>query len=161
MASSANGRSQSQQLTKMELHSLLIAGWHRGIIRHGKGGWLDKLDITPPALDKQLTGSMPGLEVIDKALGHEPTVLDDWLAAKGKRIVDVEPADETARLKLLVAQINLKLEEYAHPDSPGGVETAHTEYLDGEAMMRELHAASGRWIERCNSIRNPSLRSVA
>lgn len=161
MTDTANSRSQSQQLTKPELHSLVMAGWQRGIIHHGKGGWADKLEISSTALDKQLTGSMPGMECIDKALDHEPTVLDDYMTRKGKKIVDEDAPTNAAELMLLVARVNLKLAEYSHPDSPAGVETAHSEYLDGEALMRDLHAASGRWIERCNQIRDvPTIGKV-
>jgi hypothetical protein len=148
--------------TKMELHSLVMPGWARGVKAHGKGGWADKLGISTVALDKQLTGSMPGLECIDKALDVEPTVLDDWLDRKGKRLVDKEHDEGVRDLTLLLAQVNLKIAEAQHPSSPGGEQITHSEYLGAESLMRELHAATGRWIERCNDIRKPtSLRSVA
>jgi hypothetical protein len=105
--------------TKMELHSLVMPGWARGVKAHGKGGWADKLGISTVALDKQLTGSMPGLECIDKALDVEPTVLDDWLDRKGKRLVDKEHDEGVRDLTLLLAQVNLKIAEAQHPTSPG------------------------------------------
>ena len=42
-----------------------------------------------------------------------------------------------------------------HPDGPGGPAIVPQEYLAGETLMRALHIASARWIERCDQIRRP------
>lgn len=145
-------------LSKPQLHALLMEGWARGIANLKKGAFADALEITGPALDKQLTGSMPGLECIDKALDAEPTVLDDWLKQKGKRLVDAEAVCDVDDLNLLIGRVLVMINEATHPASPGGRAIVHTEYLAGEDLMRQLHQASGDWLESCSSLRKPSLR---
>ena len=146
-------------LSKLELHAKLMLGWTRAISRHGKGAFADKLECTGPGLNKQLAGSMPDFETIDKALDAEPSVLDDYLAAKGKRLVDAEAVCDVDDLGLLLARVTLLLQEAEHPDGPGGRAIVPQEYLAGEKVMRDLHVLTGRWLDRCGEIRKP--RGVA
>jgi hypothetical protein len=146
-------------LSKPQLHALLMEGWARAIAKLGKGLFADHLEISAPALDKQLTGSMPGFDCIDKAFDADDSVLDEWAAEKGKRIVAKEAVCDVDDLRLLIARVMLKMQEVTHPDSPGGAAIVHSEYLDGETLMRELHGATGEWLARCSEIRRP--RAVA
>lgn len=162
MASRATVVRNCSKTPKPTLHAQLMAGWTRCIARFGKGGFADALEISTVGLDKQLTGSMPDFATIMDAFDHDDTVLDDVFAGKGKRIVDRDAVCETDDIKLLVARVNLKLQEYTHPDSPAGEDLCHTEYLDGEALMRELNRQTAEWLDRCATIRRPShLRSAA
>ena len=148
-----------QPLTKARLHAKVMRGWVRGIDRHGKGAWADRIDCSVQALDKQLAGSLPTLETIDRAIDAELTVMDDYFAAKGKRLVDAEAVCDVDDMSLLIARVLVMIQEAEHPGGPGGRSVTHTEYLDGEKLMRELHGASSRWLERCSHIRTP--REVA
>lgn len=146
-------------LTKQQLHAKIMLGWARAIDRHGRGGFCDKVEITSPGLNKQLEGSLPGLETIDKAIDAEPTVLDDWLDHKGKRLVDKDAVCDVDDMSLLIARVLVMIQEAEHPDGPGGRAVVPQEYLAGEKLMRDLHGASGRWLERCSAIR--AQRAVA
>lgn len=147
---------ETAPLTKQQLHAKLMRGWARGIDRHGKGAFADALDVTPPALDKQLSGSFPSFETLDKALDAEPTVLDDYFAAKGRRLVDKNAVCDVDDAAVLITRLLLWLQESQHPDSPGGRAVVHSELLPAEFMIRQLHTATGNWIESINSHRRGS-----
>jgi len=149
----------AQRLTKPQLHAKIMRGWARAIDRLGKGSFADALESSTQALDKQLAGSMPTFEMIDRALDAEPTVLDDYFDAKGKRLVDKEAVCDTDDASVLIAKLLLKLHEAQHPDSPGGRSIVHSELLDMEDLIRQLHGATGNWIEQITQLRRP--RSVA
>lgn len=146
-------------LGKPKVHALLMEGWARAIVKLGKGSFADKIGISGPALDKQLTGSMPGFDVIDAALDACPTVLDEYLREKGKRLVDQEAVCDTDDASLLIARLLVKLQEAEHPESPGGRNVTHGELLGMEALIRQLHGATGNWLNQIENIRRP--RSVA
>lgn len=146
-------------LPKPRLHAKLMRGWARIIDKMGKGAFADALGATTAGIDKQLAGSMPGLEMIDLALCLDDTVLDDWLKFRGKRLVDDNAVCDVDDMGLLMARVLVMIQEAEHPDSPGGRSITHTEYLNGEKLMRDIHAASGRWIDQCTAIRRP--REVA
>jgi hypothetical protein len=147
---------EPKRLTKPQLHAKLMRGWARGIDSLGKGGFADALESSTQALDKQLAGSMPTLEMIDRALDAEPTVLDDWFNWRGKRLVDKNAACDVDNMSLMIARVLVMLQEAEHPEGPGGRTIVPQEYLAGEALMREMHAASGRWIDKCTEIRTSS-----
>jgi len=134
------------KLTKLELHALLMSGWHRGIVAHGRGGFTDKLEISGTALNKQLSGSMPDMETIDRAFDAEPSVLDDYFARKGKRLVDANAVCDVDDASVLITRVLLWLHESQHPDSPGGRKVVHTELIPAEFMIRQLHQATGDWL---------------
>lgn len=150
-----------QRLTKAQLHAKVMRGWSRGIDRLGKGAFADQIDCSVQALDKQLAGSLPTFETIDHAMDVEPTVLDDYFSAKGKRLVDKDAVCNSDDVSLLIARVLVMIQEAEHPDGPGGRTIVPQEYIAGEKLMRDLHGASARWLERCSDIRSPSLRSVA
>ncbi|WCP14515.1 hypothetical protein sphantq_02961 [Sphingobium sp. AntQ-1] len=150
---------EKRPLSKPRLHALLMEGWSRAIVKLGKGAFADKIGVSVPALDKQLTGSMPGFDVIDAALDVCPTVLDEYLREKGLRLVDQEAVCDTDDASLLIARLLVKLQEAEHPDSPGGRSVTHSELLGMEALIRQLHGASGNWIGQIEALRRP--RSVA
>jgi hypothetical protein len=149
-----------QRLTKQQLHAKVMRGWARGIDRHGKGTFADRIECSIQALDKQLAGSLPTLETIDRAMDAEPSVLDDYFEAKGKRLVDKEAVCDVDDCGLLIARVLVMLNEAEHPNGPGGRTIVPQEYLAGEKLMRDLHAASARWLQRCTEIRQP-LSAVA
>ena len=150
---------KNDPLPKHRLHAKIMRGWTRAIDKRGKGGFADDIDCSGPGLDKQLNGSMPTLETIDRALCVEPSVLDDWLAFRGLRVVSEESVCDTDDMSLLIARVLVMLQEAEHPDGPGGRTIVPQEYLAGEKLMRELHVASGRWMEKCRQLRQ--LREVA
>jgi hypothetical protein len=141
-------------LTKQNVHALLMQGWARAITKHGKGAFADHCEISTVALDKQLVGSMPGFEVIDKAFDTCPTVLDEYMAKKGKRIVDAEAVCDTDDASVLIARLMLWLQEAQHPDSPGGRRVVHNELLDAEKVIRQLHGATGNWLAAISDLRS-------
>jgi len=149
----------NQPLTKPKLHAALMQGWSRAIAKFGKGGFADKLEVSVTALDKQLTGSMPGFELIDRAFDHDPSVLDDWAREKGVRLVAAEAVCDVDDLNLLIGRVLVLINEATHPDSPGGRAIIHSEKLKGEDLMRQLHHTSGQWLSECADLRRP--RSVA
>lgn len=147
--------SKPERLTKHQLHAKLMVGWSRLIARFGKGGFADMMELTTAGVDKQLAGSMPRFEQIDRAFDEDDTILDPWLESKGKRIVDKTAVCDVDDFKVLLARTTLKITEATHPDGPGGTTITHGEYLDGEDLMRQLNRATAQWLERCASIRAP------
>ena len=146
---------KAQRLTKPELHAFLMEGWARAITKNGKGKFADALEISTTALDKQLTGSMPGFDIIDKAMDACPTVLDEYVRAKGKRIVDENAVCDTDDASLLIARLLVKLQEAEHPDSPGGRSVVHSELLGMENLIRQLNGATGNWLHQIEQMRRP------
>jgi hypothetical protein len=145
-----------EPLSKARLHAKLMRGLSRGIDNTGgKGRFADAIDLSVQALDKQLSGSMPSVEVLDRMMDVEPTVLDDWMRAKGKRLVDEDAVCDADDMGLLIARVLVMLNEAEHPDGPGGREIVPQEYIAGEKLMRDLHAASSRWLQRCTELRRP------
>lgn len=149
------------KVSKARLHDLLMTGWARLIARHGKGSFADALDTSTVAIDKHLTGSMPGFELIADALTFKDSdVLDDVLAELGIRIVPADAVCCVDDLSLLIARVLVKVQEAEHPDGPGGRTVVPQEYLDAEDLMSKLHRATGAWLEKCRDIRTPNLRAV-
>lgn len=147
------------KIGKARLHDLLMIGWSRAIAKFGKGPFAEALDISTVAVDKHLSGSMPGFEAIVDAYSIDDDVLNEVLSELGVRVVPKDATCDSDDLKLLLARVMLKIQEAEHPDSPGGRAIVHQEYLDCEANMRALHKMSGDWLEVCAQIRRP--REVA
>lgn len=141
---------------KQQLHANLMLGWNRAIARHGKGAFADALDSSTVAVNKQLAGSMPEFHTIMDVMTFAPDVLQDVMKEHfGKRIVDAEAVCDVDDLNLLIGRVLVMINEATHPDGPGGRSIVHSEYLKGEDLMRQLHAASGEWLEQCAAIRRP------
>jgi hypothetical protein len=155
MATRATVVRNCSKVAKPQLHALLMEGWARCIARFGKGSFADALEISTVGLDKQLTGSMPDFATIMDAFDHDDTVLDDVLTEKGKRLVSIDAVCDVDDLRLLIARVMVKMQEVTHPDSPGGVAIVHTEYLEGEDLMRQLNGATSEWLAKCSDIRRP------
>lgn len=147
------------KISKSRLHDLLMIGWSRTVSKFGKQAVADELDISTAAIDKQLAASMPDFATIVDVYGFDSEVLDEVLDELGLRIVPKDTVCCVDDLNLLLSRALVKLNEAVHPDGPGGREIVHTEYLDGEDVMRALHAKSGDWLARCGEIRRP--RAVA
>lgn len=147
---------KAQRVSKQQLHADLMVGWARAIAaKGGVGAFCDHHDITQPALKKQQAGSMPGFELIISALQDDGHVLDEVMARIGKRVSDQNAECDADDLSRLLARVLLLIAEAEHPDSPGGRAIVHQEYLGGEDLMRQVHCASGKWLERCAEIRTP------
>lgn len=151
--------SANRRLNKPQVHAHLMEGWARAIANLGKGKFADALEISTVALDKQLAGSMPGFEIIDKAMDACPTVLDEYARAKGKRLVDENAVCDTDDASLLIARLLVKLQEAEHPESPGGRSVVHSELLGMEDLIRQLNGATSNWLHQIEQLRRP--RSVA
>ena len=150
-----------ERLTKAELHAKLMRGVSRAIDNvGGKGRFCDAIDLSPQALGKQFDGSMPSVEVLDRVFDVDPTVLDDWMRAKGVRIVAEDAVCDVDDFGLLAARVLVMIQEAEHPDGPGGRTIVPQEYLAGERLMRDLHAASSRWLENCAEIHRSRLSAV-
>lgn len=145
---------EKRPLTKGELHAKLMVGWARAIAGcGGKAAFAERMDMTGEALRKQLNGSFPGLDMIDRAFDIDGTLLDDWMTAKGKRLVDEGAVCDTDDASVLIARLMLWLQEAQHPESPGGRSIVHTELIGAEALIRQLHGATGNWLARISDIR--------
>lgn len=145
---------ETKPLTKGELHAKLMIGWARAIATcGGKAAFAERMEMTSEGLRKQLNGGFPGLDTIDRAFDIEPTVLDDWLQAKGKRVVDEHAVCDTDDASVLIARLMLWLQEAQHPDSPGGRSIVHTELIGAEQLIRRLHGATGNWLARISALR--------
>ena len=147
------------RIGKARLHDLLMVGWQRCVAKFGREAFADELEISTEALRKQLSGSMPDFSTIVAAYCIDDDVLSEVLDALGVRIVPKEAACDVDDLNVLMARALVKINEATHPDGPGGRTITHSEYLDGELVMRQIHKASGAWVEQCAVIRGH--RSVA
>jgi hypothetical protein len=103
------------------------------------------VDLSKKALGNILTGGETNAKMPFDLLTVEPTALDDVVALYGGRIVLAEPATAFGDLGTALARFQLFIIE-----NPG---RDHQTCVKGEAMARELHAATGAWIERCRTIR--------
>lgn len=148
-------------LTRLQLHAKIMLGFSRAIDKLGRGVFLEKIDCTSEGLRKQMNGGLPSLEVLDRAFDADPMVLDDWMHAKGVRIVSEDAACDTDDLNLLLARALVKINEVTHPDSPGGRAIVHTEYLGGEDLMRQIHSASATWLQQCAKVRGDHVVSIS
>lgn len=149
---SVGGKTRS--LTKAELHSVLMIGWSRAIAScGGKGAFVDRMDTNDETLRRQINGSFPGFDMINRAFDIDGSVLDDWLLAKGKRVVDEGAVCDTDDASILVARLMLWLQEVQHPDSPGGRSIVHTELIPAEQLIRQLHGSTGNWLARISALR--------
>jgi hypothetical protein len=145
---------QKRPLTKGELHAKLMVGWARAIATcGGKAAFAERMDMTGEALRRQINGSFPGLDMIDRAFDIDETILDDWLKHKGKRVVDEQAVCDTDDASVLIARLMLWLQEAQHPESPGGRSIVHTELIGAEALIRQLHGATGNWLARISDLR--------
>lgn len=141
--------SKRAPLSKADLHSKLMLGWTRVIATcGGQGGFLDKMDITRPALTGHMTGSFPSFELIDRAYDINPSVLDDWLREKGARIVDSDAVCDTDDVSVLVSRLLNKLIEAQHPDSPGGRRIVGPEILAMDDLLREVVRVASSLIDQ-------------
>jgi hypothetical protein len=145
------------KISRAELHDNLMVGWQRCIARYGKGPFAEELDVTTAALDKHIGGSMPGFDSIVDAFGIDGDVLNEVCDRLGVRIVSKEASADLDDLNLLLARALVIINGATHPESPGGRAIVHSEYLEGEDVMRAINKASGDWLERCASIRKPRM----
>lgn len=154
MTQRTNVVGEMRPLTKAGLHAKIMRGWARAIDTcGGKASFAERMDMSGEALRRQVNGSFPGLDMIDRAFDIDGTVLDDWLEAKGKRIVDKEAVCDSDDASVMIARLMLWLQEAQHKDSPGGRRIVHTELVGAEALIRELHNATGNWLAQITTLR--------
>ncbi len=146
-------------VTEDQFHGAMVAGLGRAETKVGSKALAFVMDVTTKQLRNIFGGSAPHPKRLWDARKVCPSALDDIADLYDCKIVSKASACDVDDLKVLIATVNLKLTEYAHPESAAGEKTAHSEFLDGEDLMRELNEATARWLETCRSIRRP--RSVA
>lgn len=159
MANATTVVAAPQRLSKLELHARLMVGWSRLIARMGRGRFADMLEISGEGVAKQLAGSMPRFEQIDRAFDEDNSILDDWLAHKRKRLVDEDAVCDTDDAALLMSRLLERLLAAQHPDSPGGRRIVAPEIMEMEDLLREVHRMTGNLLEE--GARYRGLRSVA
>jgi hypothetical protein len=149
-----------QRLTKQQLHAKLMRGWSRAIDNHGRGVFMDALDISSQGLTKQVGGSMPDFEMIDRAFDLEPTVIDDWLKSKGVRIVDRDAVCDSDDLCVLVSRLLHKLIAAEHPDSPGGRRIVPSEIFDMEKDLADLVRKATGLLDKAAAYRGDNVTDM-
>lgn len=138
-------------LSKPRLHALVMTGWARAVAGMGKGKFADALETSTQALDKQFAGSMPSLEMIDRALCVDDTILDDWLAERGKRLVDKDAVCDVDDASVMIARLMLWLQESSSHNAARSI--PHPKLLDAEVMIRRVNQVTSSWIEAINQHR--------
>jgi hypothetical protein len=151
---------KASRLTKPELHAKVMRGWSRAIDRLGKGAFADALEISGAGLDKQLAGSLPGFDLIDRAFDCEPSVLDDWADTKGLRLVPKDAVCDTDDVSILVSRLLNKLIEAQHPDSPGGRRIVPPEVFGMEELLREVIRVAGSLLDQAETYRGGNVTSM-
>lgn len=147
-------------VTEDQFHGAMIAGLGRAEVSVGSRKALAyTMDVSPKQLGNIFAGAAPHPKRLWDALAVEPTALDDIARLYGKRMVDQEAVCDTDDASLLIARLLVKLQEAEHPDSPGGRNVTHSELLGMEGLIRQLHGATGNWLNQIEGIRRP--RSVA
>lgn len=151
-----------QHVTEQRFHALMIAGLARAAVSlGGKGALADRMDLTGAGLAKIFAGGMTNPKRLWDLLEHEPTALDDVAKAYGWKLVDKDSVCDTDDVAVLLARLLLWLESAKHPQSPGGRRIVTSELTPVEAVIRELHGATGAWIDIIDEARAPSgLRRV-
>lgn len=145
-------------LTKAALHAKLMTGWARAIsICGGKASFAERMDISTEALRQQNNGSFPSFELIDRAYDIDSSILDDWLAEKGARIVDRDAVCDTDDVSVLVSRLLNKLIEAQHPDSPGGRRIVGPEILDMDSLLREVVRVASSLIDQGTAYRGDNV----
>lgn len=148
-------------LTKAALHAKLMTGWARAIsICGGKASFAERMDISTEALRQQNNGSFPSFELIDRAYDIDPSILDDWLAEKGARIVDRDAVCDTDDVSVLVSRLLNKLIEAQHPDSPGGRRIVGPEILDMDSLLREVVRVASSLIDQGTAYRGDNVETL-
>lgn len=149
-------------VNEAKFHNAMIRGLSRAADALGS---LKALAFVMDISTKQLGNIMAGASTDPKRLwdahiaAPDADVMNDIAELYGKRLVDKNATCDTDNLNVLLARVLLMVNEATHPDSPGGRAIVHTEYLDGETLMRQVHTMSANWLEQCAQIRRP--RGVA
>jgi hypothetical protein len=134
----------------------MLAGLSRAAARLGGTGALaDKMDLTTPGLNKVLTGGSTHPKRLWDLLAHDPTVLDDIASEYGVKIVDKSAVCDVDDAGVLITRVLLWLQEATHPEGPGGRSIIHTELIEAERLIRELHSATSSWIDEIDELRRP------
>lgn len=153
MASRATIVRKCSKLSKSHLHDLLMARASCLIAEHGKGSVAEYLEISTTALDKQLTGSMPCFETIMDLFDADPSLFDGILRLKGFKLVQAEARSEIGDAIIMIARLLDWLARAQHKDSPGAERIVAQEIAQAEDIIRELHTATGNWLDQLNSYR--------
>jgi len=156
MARPGNVVPETSSVTEDEFHGALAAGLGRAERKVGAKTLAYIMDCTTKQLRNIFGGSVPHPKRLFDAHVALPDagVFDDIGELYGCKIVARDGADNLADLTLTLARALVMIREVQHPNSPGGEEVVHSEYLAGEALMREINNAAAAWIERCAVIRD-------
>lgn len=142
-----------EKIAKSHLHDLLMVTWSGLIADHGPGNVADALGISSVALGKQVSGSMPDFETIMDVFDHAPSLFDGIMRLKKKKIVDAENTSEIGDAIIMIARLLEWLARAQHPNSPGQERIVPVEIAQAEDVIRELHTATGTWLDQLNSHR--------
>nr|WP_157034308.1 hypothetical protein [Sphingomonas sp. Y57] len=143
-------------VTEDEFHGALAAGLGRAERKVGAKALAYIMDCTTKQLRNIFGGSVPHPKrLFDAHLAvPEAGMFDDIGELYGCKVVAKDAADNLSDLTLTLARALVMIREVQHPSSPGGEQVVHSEYLAGEELMREIHNASGAWLDRCSVIRD-------
>jgi len=144
---------KSTEISEADFLAAQIRGLSRAEKAAGAKALAFMLDITPKQLGNILAGASTHPKRQWDALAADPSALDDIAALYGRRIVDKEAVCDVDDASVLIARLMLWLQEAEHPESPGGRSIVHTELLPAEFMIRQLHAATGNWLEQIKRAR--------
>lgn len=141
------------KISKSHLHDLLMARWSSAIADYSKGSLAEYLEISTTAIDKQLAGSMPDFATIMDVFDIDPSLFDGIMRLKGFKIVQAEGAGEIGDAIIMIARLLDWLARAQHKESPGGERIVPMEIAQAEDVIRELHNATGNWLDQLNSHR--------
>jgi hypothetical protein len=146
---------ETMGVTEEEFHAAWLTGLSRADKNVGRRVLAFVMEITTKQVKNIFDGAATHPKRMWDALAADPTALDDIAEKYGKKIVDRNAVSTVDDAIIVMTRLAAKMAEVIHPDSPGGRAITHCEYLDAEALMREAHAVSGAWLEKCGDIRAP------
>lgn len=145
---------ETTDVNEDEFHAALLAGLARAAKMPGGDKALAfVMDCSTKQLDNIRKGATPHPKRLWDARAHCSTVLDDIADLYGARIVAKEAVCDVDDASVLITRLLLWLHEAQHPGSPGGRRVVPQELLPAEFMIRQLHQATGEWIEQIGKAR--------
>lgn len=145
-------------VSEERFRNAMIAGLARAQKRVGPKALAYVMDMSAKALGNLFGGVAKSTDPkrLWDARAACPTALDDIADLYGCAIVSKADAAAADLGTLPIASLLAKVAEAESPDSPGGVAKTHQELFDMEEHIRAVHALTGDWIERINSLRAPT-----
>ncbi len=141
-----------------DFRNAMIAGLGRAQLRVGEKSLAFIMDVTTKALRNLFGGVAKSTDPkrLWDALVACPTALDDIADLYGRKLVSKDTQEADGFGTLPIASLLARVAEAESPASPGGTAKTHKELLDMEVQIRAVHALTGDWIEKINTLRAPS-----